>query len=76
MLEITGSSSKLEFLPLPQDDPTQRQPDISVAKRKLGWEPTVELCAGLRRTIGYFRKEEFGTEERSTAEVTRLRPRS
>ena len=55
VLEITGSSSRIEHLPLPQDDPKQRQPDIRLARRELGWEPTVALTEGLERTIGYFR---------------------
>ena len=55
IIKLTGSSSTLIYKPLPQDDPTQRCPDISLAKSKLGWEPTVPLEAGLRRTIDYFR---------------------
>jgi len=55
ILDLTGSSSKLSFLPLPQDDPMQRQPDISLAKEELnGWEPKVQLREGLTHTIGYF----------------------
>lgn len=54
VLELTGSSSKLIFQPLPQDDPRQRQPDISQAKSLLDWQPTVMLDHGLRQTIGYF----------------------
>jgi UDP-glucuronate decarboxylase len=54
VLELTGSSSKLVFKPLPQDDPIQRQPDISKAKELLDWQPTVELRDGLEKTIGYF----------------------
>ena len=50
----TGSSSKITFHPLPQDDPTQRQPDISLAKKTFGWEPTVELDAGLKKAVRYF----------------------
>ncbi|MGK0289155.1 MAG: UDP-glucuronate decarboxylase [bacterium] len=52
--ELTGSSSKLIFKDLPQDDPTQRQPDISVAKKELDWEPTIQLEAGLKKTIEHF----------------------
>jgi UDP-glucuronate decarboxylase len=59
VLELTGSSSRLQFLPLPQDDPTQRQPDITIAQRELGWTPSVQLREGLARTIDYFRNEEF-----------------
>jgi len=54
VVELTGSKSKMEFRPLPQDDPQQRQPDISKAKAVLGWEPTIQLEEGLRRTIAYF----------------------
>ena len=55
VLELTNSSSKLVFKPLPQDDPKQRQPDISLAYEKLnGWEPKIELKEGLLKTIAYF----------------------
>lgn len=54
VVELTGSGSKIEYRPLPQDDPQQRQPDITRARRILGWEPTVQLEEGLRRTIAYF----------------------
>lgn len=56
VLRLTGSSSKLVHEALPQDDPRQRQPDISIARDALGWQPTVGLEEGLSRTIGYFRK--------------------
>ena len=52
----TGSRSEIVFKPLPSDDPTQRQPDISLAKQMLQWEPVVALNEGLRRTISYFRE--------------------
>jgi UDP-glucuronate decarboxylase len=54
VLRLTGSSSKLSFLPLPQDDPKQRRPDITRAREALGWAPTIELATGLERTIEYF----------------------
>ncbi len=54
VLAETASKSKLVFKPLPQDDPLQRQPDITVAKRLLDWQPTVPLKDGIRRTIAYF----------------------
>lgn len=52
---LTGSESVIEYRALPQDDPKQRQPDISRAQRELGWEPTIALEAGLERTVDYFR---------------------
>jgi len=55
VLEQTGSSSTIDYFPLPQDDPIRRQPDISRAKEVLGWEPTIPLTDGLARTIEYFR---------------------
>jgi len=54
--ELTGSSSPIVFHPLPQDDPKKRQPDISLAKKLLDWEPKVPLREGLKRTIAYFQK--------------------
>lgn len=57
IIAMTGSKSKIAFKPLPSDDPTQRRPDISLAKEKLGWQPKVSVDDGLTRTIGYFRKE-------------------
>ncbi len=54
IIKLTGSSSKVIFKPLPADDPRQRQPDISLAKEKLGWQPTVDLETGLKKTIDYF----------------------
>lgn len=56
VLEMTGSSSKIKFMPLPEDDPRQRQPNIDLAMEKLHWEPTVDLKAGLSKTIAYFEK--------------------
>jgi UDP-glucuronate decarboxylase len=54
VIALTGSSSKIERLPLPPDDPTQRKPDITIAKEKLGWQPTIMLEEGLKKTIAYF----------------------
>ena len=54
IIAMTGSSSSIETRPLPSDDPTQRQPDISLAKEKLGWEPVIKLEEGLKKTIPYF----------------------
>ena len=55
IIELTDSNSKLTYLPLPNDDPLQRKPDISLAKEKLGWQPKVGLDEGLAKTIDYFR---------------------
>lgn len=55
VIDLTGSSSKLIFKALPQDDPQQRQPNIDLAKEVLGWEPTIQLDAGLIKTIEYFK---------------------
>ena len=55
IIEITGAKSRLVFKPLPSDDPTQRQPDISCARKLLGWEPKVQLEQGLIKTVAYFK---------------------
>ncbi|MBP2493632.1 UDP-glucuronate decarboxylase [Methylobacterium sp. PvP062] len=57
VLELTGSSSKLVYKPLPPDDPRQRRPDITKAKEVLGWEPTIQLREGVARTIQYFKSQ-------------------
>src|SRR5574342_1145839 len=56
VISLTKSKSKLVYKPLPQDDPRQRKPDISLAKSKLKWSPSVKLTEGLKNTIGYFKK--------------------
>lgn len=56
VVKLVGGKSKLVFRPLPSDDPRQRQPDISLAKAKLDWHPTVALDDGLRETVAYFRR--------------------
>lgn len=57
VIQLTGSKSKIVFLPLPSDDPKQRQPDITLARKVLNWEPKVPLEEGLKLTIEYFRKK-------------------
>jgi dTDP-glucose 4,6-dehydratase len=54
VLAVTGSSAKIEFKPLPQDDPTRRRPDITRARTLLGWEPKIKLREGLERSLAYF----------------------
>jgi nucleoside-diphosphate-sugar epimerase len=54
-IEVTGSTSEIVHEPLPVDDPTQRKPDLTLARSTLGWEPTVQLREGLERTAEYFR---------------------
>ncbi|MGB3097399.1 MAG: UDP-glucuronic acid decarboxylase family protein [Candidatus Deferrimicrobiaceae bacterium] len=54
--ELSGSSSEIVFMPLPQDDPVRRRPDITLAKEKLGWDPKVPIHEGIVRAIGYFRE--------------------
>ena len=55
VIDLTGSSSKIDFQPLPADDPTQRKPDITLARNKLNWQPRITLEQGLITTIEYFR---------------------
>jgi UDP-glucuronate decarboxylase len=55
LIRMTGSTSRITYRSLPQDDPVQRRPDITVAREKLGWEPRVQLAEGLEKTISYFR---------------------
>jgi len=54
VIELTNSKSKIVRMPLPPDDPTQRQPNIELAKKELNWEPKIELREGLIKTIDYF----------------------
>jgi len=57
VIKLTNSKSKIEFVALPQDDPRQRKPDISIAKKVLGWEPKIELEKGLLKTIEYLKTQ-------------------
>ena len=56
IIQLTGSKSKIDFQPLPTDDPRRRQPDIGLARKKLGWEPEINVEEGLKKTIDYFRE--------------------
>ena len=56
VIALTGSKSRIEYRVLPSDDPVQRRPDISLARRQLGWEPKTQLDEGLKKTIEYFDK--------------------
>jgi UDP-glucuronate decarboxylase len=56
VIRMTGSPSRIVYRPLPQDDPVQRRPDITLAQERLGWEPRVPLALGLEKTIAYFQK--------------------
>ena len=62
IIELTGSESEIVYKPLPKDDPCRRKPDITLAKEKLKWEPKVSLDTGLKKTIEYFRKILFNTQ--------------
>ena len=66
VIALTGSASRIEHVPLPQDDPQVRRPDITLARRELDWEPAIDLEAGLRKTVPYFRAliEEHDAEAR------------
>jgi len=55
VIALAASGAKIKYMPLPQDDPRQRQPDITLARSKLGWEPVVPLDAGLEKTFSYFK---------------------
>ena len=63
VIDMTGSTAGMKFMPLPSDDPTRRRPDISLARERLNWEPKVELARGLEKTIRYFRELRAGMNE-------------
>jgi UDP-glucuronate decarboxylase len=65
-IELTGSRSRLVQLPLPADDPAQRKPEITLARERLGWQPTIRLRDGLERTIRYFRDLDLTKYRRPT----------
>ena len=66
VIEQTGANSKLVFRDLPVDDPTQRQPDITLAKERLGWEPAIQLAEGLAKTIDWFKSIDLSHYRPST----------
>ena len=59
-MDVCKSKSELVHIPLPEDDPRQRKPDISRAQKLLGWNPTIQLKAGLEKTVAYFRPRILG----------------
>lgn len=63
IIRLTGTAQKVVYKPLPQDDPKQRRPDISVAKKVLGWEPKYSRAEGLKPTYEYFKKKILNKEE-------------
>lgn len=66
VIELTGAKSKLTYMPMPDDDPTQRQPDIALARQRLGWEPSVKLRDGLLKTIEYFKSIDLNSFRQPT----------
>ena len=66
VIELTGSKSKLTYLPLPDDDPTQQQPTIELAKQHLDWTPDVKLREGLAKTNGYFKSIDLNSFRQPT----------
>jgi UDP-glucuronate decarboxylase len=75
VIELTGSKSQLTHMPLPQDDPKQRQPDITLARDRLGWQPTVPLREGLVDTIAYFERLLSGAEPAFNGASIAAKPR-
>ena len=67
--KAVGREIKIKYLPLPQDDPKQRQPDITRAKQVLGWQPTIPLAEGLRKTVAYFAKRMENSKEKAEVEM-------
>ena len=76
--DITGSASEISFLPATKDDPSQRKPDITTAKRELGWEPKVTVKEGLQKTIAYFARvlEEAGEIIPTGQEASKPKPKA
>jgi dTDP-glucose 4,6-dehydratase len=66
IVELTGSDSDIVFVDRPQDDPTVRRPEITLARTALGWEPTVDVRDGLQRTIEWFRGQNLALEPMAT----------
>lgn len=68
VVRVCGSKSDVKYLPLPQDDPKQRKPDISRAKTLLGWNPTIQLNEGLRKTVAYFKERADNVRETAVSD--------
>jgi UDP-glucuronate decarboxylase len=75
VLELTGSKSKLAYLPLPEDDPKQRQPDVALAQEHLGWQPSVSLREGLLNTIAHFDRLLSGAQPHANGGAISAKPR-
>eukprot|EP00927_Polykrikos_kofoidii_P053554 TRINITY_DN48163_c0_g1_i1.p1 TRINITY_DN48163_c0_g1~~TRINITY_DN48163_c0_g1_i1.p1 ORF type:complete len:424 (-),score=71.48 TRINITY_DN48163_c0_g1_i1:88-1194(-) len=73
VLEVTGSTSKIVYMPLPGDDPQQRKPDITQAKEVLGWEPKVQLREGIQKTYDYFKRLDLRTFQKPTPQSAHAR---
>ena len=69
ILRATGQRGRVVYRPLPTDDPKQRRPDITRARRRLGWEPEVSLAEGLKQTIRYFRNRVPSSKKKSVRRV-------
>jgi UDP-glucuronate decarboxylase len=76
IIELTGSTAQIKFLPIPSDDPMRRQPDIALSRNYLGWEPKIGLTEGLERTIDYFRRLRLslGQSESAVMQATHYHP--
>jgi UDP-glucuronate decarboxylase len=76
IIELTGSTAQIKFLPIPSDDPMRRQPDIALSRNYLGWEPKIGLTEGLERTIDYFRRLSLslGQAESAVMQATHYHP--
>ena len=74
IIRLTNSTSRIEFRPLPSDDPERRRPDISLARQRLGWQPTTKLEDGLRKVIDYFKHDACRRRDHAHEGVASRRP--